>query len=54
MIDSICRECLVTVASSMWETELERAENSHLCDPYRLEYLHQLANDPPHPRQNSA
>lgn len=38
-IDSFCRECLITVASSQWEVELDRAEKKHLCDPVRLEYV---------------
>ena len=53
-IDSICRHCLSTIATSMWEKELECAEYSHLCDPYRLEYLHKLAEDSPSPQNGAA
>jgi hypothetical protein len=38
-IVSFCRKCFVTVASSHRESELERAESNHQCDPYRLESL---------------
>jgi hypothetical protein len=31
--DSICKECFVTVCTSVWETELARAERAHVCDP---------------------
>jgi hypothetical protein len=34
--DSICRECFVTVCTSARETELERAERGHICDPSAL------------------
>ena len=53
-IDSICRECLLTVASAIWETELEHAEHDHSCDPYRLEYLQKLAQNPPNPQSSTA
>ena len=42
---SFCRECFATVASSMWEAELERAESTHRCDPSRLEYLRRAAKE---------
>jgi hypothetical protein len=29
----------MTVASSQWEADLERAERYHKCDPIELEYL---------------
>ena len=32
-VDSICRECFVTVAKAQNESELYRDENSHTCDP---------------------
>ena len=47
VIDSFCRKCLITVASSQWEAELERAEGTHHCDPIQLEYI-QGALDRPH------
>jgi hypothetical protein len=43
--DSICRKCFVTVGSSTWEAELERAERIHRCDPYRLVYLYKTAKE---------
>jgi hypothetical protein len=39
-IDSFCRKCFMTIASSQWEAELERAESVHKCDPIQLEYVH--------------
>ena len=45
-IDSFCRKCLITVASSQWEAELERAESKHGCDPLQLEYVSGILNPP--------
>ncbi len=42
MIDSFCRKCFVTVASSQWEADLERAEINHKCDPILLERLAEI------------
>ncbi len=44
-MDSICRECFATVATSVWEAELEQAEKTHKCDPYRVERLHRPLDD---------
>lgn len=41
-IDSICRECLATVATSQWEADLEKAEQAHVCDPAELERFHSV------------
>lgn len=38
-IASFCRGCFMTVASSRWEAELERAENNHKCDPIQVKYV---------------
>jgi hypothetical protein len=35
-IDSICPDCLQTVATSEAESELYAAENNHYCDPERI------------------
>jgi hypothetical protein len=43
IVDSICSECLVTIASSKEEQELTRHESAHACDPVRL---YQLGADP--------
>jgi hypothetical protein len=51
-IDSFCRKCFLTVASSQWEAELEHAESNHKCDPIHLEYMHR-ALDPPQNRTPS-
>jgi hypothetical protein len=29
----------MTIASSQWDADLERAEGNHKCDPIQLEYL---------------
>ena len=36
-VDSICRDCFVTVATSISEITLQREERSHRCDPSLLE-----------------
>lgn len=36
-IDSICRECFVTVATCKRETDLEQPEHNHICDPWTVE-----------------
>jgi hypothetical protein len=41
---SFCRTCFMTVASSHWEAELERAENIHKCDPIQLAFLASILN----------
>jgi hypothetical protein len=45
-IDSICKACFVTIASSMWEADLESAEGVHICGEARLQHLKELAQDP--------
>jgi hypothetical protein len=39
IVVSFCRKCLMTVASSQSEAELDGPENEHKCDPLRLEYV---------------
>ena len=36
-IDSVCRNCFVTVATALSKTGLERGEREHRCDPLLLE-----------------
>jgi hypothetical protein len=36
VIDSICRECFLTVASVSIEHELAQHEKAHVCNPVRL------------------
>ena len=43
VIDSICSECLLTVASVRVERELAQHEEAHVCNPIRL---HLLGADP--------
>lgn len=35
--DLICRQCFVTVCTSHWESDLDRAEKTHVCDPHLLD-----------------
>jgi hypothetical protein len=49
-IDSFCRKCFMTIASSQWEADLERAESVHRCDPIQLEHVHDVLDR----RQNRA
>lgn len=35
-IDSICRDCFVTVATAKSTTDLEREEHVHTCEPVLL------------------
>ena len=42
LIDSICCECIVTLASARIERGLTQYEEVHVCDPARL---HQLWTD---------
>ena len=43
---SICPNCYVTIATSTWEAELERAEVTHTCDPKQLRTF-QTTHKPP-------
>jgi hypothetical protein len=43
VIDSICSECLVTIASARVEQELTPHEDAHICD---LNRLYELGADP--------
>lgn len=36
-VDSICKRCLATVASSDSELVLDRSEKAHVCDPAYIE-----------------
>jgi hypothetical protein len=35
--DSICMNCFRTIATSVWESDLDRVESDHVCDPRELE-----------------
>ena len=37
-IDSICRECFITVATETSEAALEREERNHKCDPSLIDW----------------
>ena len=43
-IDSICRDCYITVATARRELELWRAECDHVCDSARLEYYEESSD----------
>jgi hypothetical protein len=34
--DSICRQCFITIASSVREADLDAPEKNHMCDPAQL------------------
>lgn len=36
-IDSICRHCFITIATTVSESVLEREERKHICDCWLLE-----------------
>lgn len=42
-IDSICRECFVTVAASKREVDLDQSERLHVCDPWTVKQFRDLA-----------
>ena len=44
-IDSICRSCFATVATAMWEADLDAAEIDHSCDRMMLERLRPKKGD---------
>lgn len=46
-IDSICRQCYVTVGTSVWEAELDQAEQNHACDPDQLARWRRIAGRQP-------
>lgn len=37
--DTICRQCFATVATAIWEADLDRAERTHTCDPCMLQSM---------------
>ena len=43
IMDSICKACLATIASSMWEADLERAEAAHVCAASGLQSVNEIA-----------
>jgi hypothetical protein len=51
-IDSICRQCFVTVATARRESELLSQENDHICEPDVLDRfrhwksLHEFPDSP--------
>ena len=36
-IDSICRDCFLTIATALSRSELEYEERQHVCEPMLLE-----------------
>ena len=43
-IDSICRECFVTVATALSNSELQRDEQQHRCEKTLLERYKKVRN----------
>lgn len=50
--DSICTRCFATVATSLWEIDLDRAEQSHACEPGLLEHWKNFARGDSDGRSN--
>jgi hypothetical protein len=46
-IDSICRQCYLTVCTSVWEAELDQAEKHHDCNPDQLAHWRRSAGRQP-------
>ena len=46
-IDSICPRCYTTIATSIWEADLDRTEATHICDPSLNQFQHQLRDCDP-------
>ena len=48
-VDSICRECFMTVAKAQDESDLFRMERQHTCSPGVVAWFHQprSAQEPP-------
>ena len=44
-VDSICRDCFVTVATESSESDLERDERDHSCDPALIEHYKKVEVD---------
>ncbi len=42
-VDLICGKCYVTIATSKWSVELDRAEKTHVCDARALDYWKSMA-----------
>jgi hypothetical protein len=45
-MDSICSRCYETIATSMWEAELELAEEAHKCERTGLR-MFEMTHKPP-------
>lgn len=41
-IDSICRNCFITVTTASSDGDLTRAEHDHTCDPNVLDYWNKM------------
>ena len=41
--DSVCRKCFATVGTADSENELEKSEQVHVCDPWRVEKYHEVS-----------
>ena len=42
-IDSICPRCFATVGPCLLEADLEKAEQDHVCNPWRVEHYRSLS-----------
>ena len=46
-VESICTRCFFTVAHSRRETDLERFEREHVCDPVMMEWFERVSRTAP-------
>jgi len=44
-VDSICRECFITVATDQDESKLYRAERLHTCNPGIVAWYRERSNE---------
>ena len=42
-VESICTRCFFTIARTRRETDLERFEREHVCDPVMMEWFERVS-----------
>ena len=52
--DSFCNQCFVTVATSRCESDLDRAEQTHVCDLYLVNYWKSLSEQSRYKRNDQS
>jgi hypothetical protein len=46
-IDSVCRNCFITVATATRELDLDKSEGDHICDPHLVKYWKEMGEGKP-------